>query len=619
MPNSLDLEGRPQDTRIVVAMSGGVDSSVTAALLKSEGYDVVGITLQLYDHGAATHRKGACCAGRDIHDARNVAERIGIPHYVLDYESRFRESVIDNFADSYALGETPVPCIECNRSVKFRDLLSTARELGASALATGHYVASRRQSDGSRALVCAADADRDQSYFLFATTRDQLDYLRFPLGDMTKQHARELARRFGLEVADKQDSQDICFVPTGRYTDIIGRLKPGAIEPGDIVDLDGRVIGRHQGIVHFTVGQRKGLGIASAAPLYVVKLDAAGRRVVVGPREALRMDRIRLRDVNWIGDGALERVIGERHRDVRARAIDARAAAGLVARDRRRLRSRAGRRRRGRVARPGLRVLRRAFGTGARARWWIYQECGREEYRGESGAGDHCAAACRGDARLENRGVVGMAGDIDREGVEKAYGRWAPVYDLVFGKVFDHGRQSTIAEADKIGGRILDVGVGTGLSLSDYSRSTRLCGVDISEPMLRRALKRVRTLGLTNVETLAVMDAKNLAFKDAFFDAVVAQYVITAVPDPERTLDDFIRVLKPGGELILVNHIGAESGPRRLFELAFAPLARRLGWRPEFPWERLTNWAAKHGGVSLTERRPMPPMGHFSLIRFRKS
>jgi tRNA-uridine 2-sulfurtransferase len=310
MPNSLDLEGRPQDTRIVVAMSGGVDSSVTAALLKSEGYDVVGITLQLYDHGAATHRKGACCAGRDIHDARNVAERIGIPHYVLDYESRFRESVIDNFADSYAQGETPVPCIECNRSVKFRDLLSTARELGASALATGHYVASRRLGDGSRALVCAADADRDQSYFLFATTREQLDYLRFPLGDMSKPQTRELARRFGLEVADKQDSQDICFVPTGRYTDIIGRLKPGAIEPGDIVDLDGHVIGRHQGIVHFTVGQRKGLGIASAAPLYVVRLDAAGRRVVVGPREALRMDRIRLRDVNWIGDGALDRAIG---------------------------------------------------------------------------------------------------------------------------------------------------------------------------------------------------------------------------------------------------------------------------------------------------------------------
>jgi phosphatidylethanolamine/phosphatidyl-N-methylethanolamine N-methyltransferase len=212
-----------------------------------------------------------------------------------------------------------------------------------------------------------------------------------------------------------------------------------------------------------------------------------------------------------------------------------------------------------------------------------------------------------------------MVGDIDREGVEKAYGRWAPVYDLVFGKVFDQGRQSTIAEADKIGGRILDVGVGTGLSLSDYSRTTKLCGVDISEPMLRKAQARVRALELDNVEVLSVMDAKNLAFPDCFFDAVVAQYVITAVPDPEGALDEFVRVLKPGGELILVNHIGAESGPRRAFELAFAPLARRLGWRPEFPWARLVDWAARHGGITLAERRPMPPMGHFSLIRYRKS
>lgn len=314
MRNSLDLEGRPQDTRVVVAMSGGVDSSVTAALLAAEGYDVVGVTLQLYDHGAATHRKGACCAGRDIHDARAVAERIGIPHYVLDYESRFKEAVIDRFAESYASGETPVPCIECNQSIKFNDLLKTARDLGAQAMATGHYIASRALPGGGRGLYRAREEERDQSYFLFATTHEQLDFLRFPLGDLTKAQTRDLARRFELSVADKQDSQDICFVPTGRYTDIIERLKPEAAGAGEIVDLDGKVLGTHHGIIHFTVGQRKGLGVATGTPLYVVRLDAQRRRVVVGPREALQTRRIDLREVNFIGDAAMEEALaaGER-------------------------------------------------------------------------------------------------------------------------------------------------------------------------------------------------------------------------------------------------------------------------------------------------------------------
>ena len=313
----LDLTGDPKRTRVVVAMSGGVDSSVVAGLLSRAGYDVVGITLQLYDHGEATHRKGACCAGQDVQDARRVAETLGIPHYVLDYESRFRRSVIDGFADSYIAGETPVPCVACNQSVKFADLLATARDLGASALATGHYVMSE-QAGNHRALYRPVDLDRDQSYFLFATTQDQLDFVRFPLGTMTKAETRAAAREFGLAVADKHDSQDICFVPNGKYADVIERLRPDAIGGGDIVHLDGRVLGRHQGIIHYTVGQRRGIGVAVGEPLYVVHLDPAGRRVVVGPREALATHRLHLRDMNWLGDGTLAEVPAE-GMDVHAR------------------------------------------------------------------------------------------------------------------------------------------------------------------------------------------------------------------------------------------------------------------------------------------------------------
>ena len=290
--------------------------------MKREGYDVVGVTLQLYDHGAATHRKGACCAGQDIHDARRVAEALGIPHYVLDYEERFRDAVIDRFAESYMAGETPIPCVACNQTVKFSDLLATARRLGAAALATGHYVRSRLQ-DGRRVLLRPVDADRDQSYFLFATTPEQLDYLRFPLGDLAKPDVRALARDFGLTVADKHDSQDICFVPEGRYADVIARLRPDAAEPGEIVHVDGRVLGRHAGIIHYTVGQRRGLGIAASEPLFVLRLDALGRRVIVGPREALETRRLVLRDLNWLGDGAIE-TIGATGLDVHAKVRSSR-------------------------------------------------------------------------------------------------------------------------------------------------------------------------------------------------------------------------------------------------------------------------------------------------------
>lgn len=302
--NSLGFAKAPRDTRVVVAMSGGVDSSVVAAELAAEGYDVVGVTLQLYDHGAALAKKGACCAGRDIHDARRVAEVMGFPHYVLDYENKFKESVIDEFADAYLAGATPIPCIRCNERVKFRDLLETAKDLDADCMATGHYI-QRKQGDKAE-LHRAADPDRDQSYFLFSTTQDQLDYLRFPLGHLkSKAETRALAVKHGLSVADKPDSQDICFVPNGSYAAVIEKLRPGSVEPGEIVHLDGRVLGTHRGVIHYTIGQRRGLGIGGGEPLYVVKLDADAHKVVVGPKTALAVRRVPLKETNWIGEGAI--------------------------------------------------------------------------------------------------------------------------------------------------------------------------------------------------------------------------------------------------------------------------------------------------------------------------
>ncbi|TMV93583.1 tRNA 2-thiouridine(34) synthase MnmA [Thioclava sp. BHET1] len=301
--NSLGFAKPPGETRVVVAMSGGVDSSVVAAQLAEEGYDVVGVTLQLYDHGAALAKKGACCAGQDIHDARRVAEAMGFPHYVLDYENTFREAVIDEFADAYLGGATPVPCIRCNERVKFKDLLETAKDLDADCMATGHYI---QRKDGMLGpeLHSAADANRDQSYFLFSTTPEQLSYLRFPLGHLaSKAETRALAAKYGLSVADKPDSQDICFVPNGNYASVIEKLRPGAADPGDIVDMEGNVLGTHRGVIHYTIGQRRGLGIGGLEdPLYVVKLDPETRHVVVGPKEALSTRIIPVREINWLGD-----------------------------------------------------------------------------------------------------------------------------------------------------------------------------------------------------------------------------------------------------------------------------------------------------------------------------
>jgi tRNA-uridine 2-sulfurtransferase len=303
---AMNLPGNPASHRVVAAMSGGVDSSVVAGLLKVAGYDVVGITLQLYDHGEAIRRKGACCAGQDIHDARRVAAALNIPHYVLDFESRFKEAVIDDFVESYLQGSTPIPCVKCNQTVKFADLLARAKDLDASALATGHYIESRlRLGSAQRDLFTPADMGRDQSYFLFATTQEQIDFLRFPLGQLPKSETRAMAHELGLIVADKPDSQDICFVPDGKYADVILKIRPDAAEAGDIVHLDGRVLGRHEGIIHYTIGQRKGLGIGGGDPLFVVKLDANLKQVIVGPREALKQNEIAVSNLNWLGREAL--------------------------------------------------------------------------------------------------------------------------------------------------------------------------------------------------------------------------------------------------------------------------------------------------------------------------
>lgn len=303
--NSLGFDKSEAETRVVVAMSGGVDSSVCAALLAREGYEVIGVTLQLYDHGEAIKKAKACCAGQDIYDAKKVADDMGFPHYVLDYESNFREQVIEDFADTYLKGATPIPCVRCNQTVKFKDLLQVARDLGADCMATGHYI-KRIEGETGPELHRAYDGGKDQSYFLFATTREQLDFLRFPLGHMDKSETRRLAVELGLNVAAKPDSQDICFVPTGKYTDVIEKIRPEAATPGDMVHQDGTVLGRHRGVMYYTIGQRRGLGLkdgSGAEPLFVVAIDAENHQVIVGPRSALDRDTLWMDDVNWLGEG----------------------------------------------------------------------------------------------------------------------------------------------------------------------------------------------------------------------------------------------------------------------------------------------------------------------------